>query len=1577
MGTFQKIIHTYEPKDVILGPDQLEQFKDDLGKVDPEEIESAADGERFILLLKKFRETVERNNRLNGDNYPHLLKSLLAVGADGLYSDNLRFIFELIQNVDDCSFPTPDDCKLDMQFDFNGGRIILTYNETGFTPFNVFAITGIAEAAKNITAHKKEIGEKGIGFKSVFGVATKVLIRSGWFSFELHKDHFTIPIPAYADDRFHPGTEMTLFMPAGKTRSIYDELKEKYCEKDALFNRNPLLFLNKLTYLKMHFDIYRSMEFCVSRSEIEHQDEISREDNIIISVDLHDHDHQYHEVNETKKITCTRYTYNVNYGHNVCKSRYGVNTAVGSMNGKDMHLQVVVPHIEDLHAVGNGSLYSFLPTKLKLTVPIVCHVPFKLDASREFVDDQDENLWFRESSKHFANLMMHVYSDWSKTVKEQILYYLPGISESLVAKNNGKEHCLRKQSVFSGSYFLEQPLLHTTNGQYHCAKDILCFDPAESLPMPESVHRMMNYQRDLFIPPTDIDLHRFGIQPIQKVYLKLFNLALLKPEITAEALKYLDDSPFEYPSKSLSLTKSLPLVTSQIIEIMKYPALVNIFQSTAVKSIREAKRPSFVVEAEGHSRLQEILYSGFDPSETPKLVAQYLKTIGYNCLCMDIGERQYLPCYNAIILSRHNPLSAFAAFCRAIDDRDTFAIRVALREASERLNQYVDNNLGSPEEYLKLLRDIRRIVKDSLGKKGYKNYLDLILKSGTDKGRFIQELLQNADDCQYPSGVIPSFSVSVVGTKIITECNEVGFNRNNIRAITAIGESTKNRLLDGKLQTIGEKGVGFKSIFAVASEVKIYSGDYNFSLSDQEPTIPKLITSPLEKVSGTKMEISLKNGNNVPDFTDKALLELCLCLRNLKQIVINGRRVSIEDSNDIRTIKVDRKTYQFKRFKHRFTVSNKEAIAECENGSRLISPVQQIVCYVPEKNEQSEYPLYSGLPTKHKIKVPMIIDAPFELTTSREEIELGSILWNDAIRKEMYAAILNVIEELRHSQRARVLRFARFVPRRLGSDTRYFNDISDTDYINDFGYLSLLSKAELLPTFDFDVFVAPIEKKATRFPRVANLLFANGEFGYAIPAGIIDLPGTEYDPLMNALKYETAGFEKVLPILEQHAERNIQNDVFRETLYEYLQNAPSEYHSRVAKLAIIPVYGSSAGTTNYISWKEESIFVKKGANTSSDDYYVLNDTLLPKSSCEKMLGVNINEMNKEWEQTRYNEKLHSIIRGSNMEDIYYYLISEFSNGMFAKYNSIGTLLELKEYIPLKNQCNEITVTELFLCNQPEGYFPVDIIRKSTVHQECTQFAALLKCKDLSTIYYEDIRNNTNGLLLTADDVETLIDEYFKNSDEILRGFYQDGLLLDELLTDYNLDYIVMGRGMTSYQQFVFPENPVKNFQQLRAHIKKQMQNPIRIISERVERTVQRGKRSDGSTFALDSNDARKKTLTTYSPEGSYGQCFCQMCRRVKPYSLIEVNNIQTTPEYYFDQMRVSLCLECSKHFEALRSNTKIRDAYIAAIKNAKITTQGTIDIPIGNEEKLTFTATHLAEIQEILKNTPQKLKSQR
>ena len=116
---FQELLQKYKNKAYDeLGKKHLDELYQDLPKVDAEEIISAEDGKNYIELLKKFREVVAENDKFHGTNYTKLLRSVLSVGEDGLYSNNLRFIFELIQNVDDCDYEKPEFCCLDMRFDF-------------------------------------------------------------------------------------------------------------------------------------------------------------------------------------------------------------------------------------------------------------------------------------------------------------------------------------------------------------------------------------------------------------------------------------------------------------------------------------------------------------------------------------------------------------------------------------------------------------------------------------------------------------------------------------------------------------------------------------------------------------------------------------------------------------------------------------------------------------------------------------------------------------------------------------------------------------------------------------------------------------------------------------------------------------------------------------------------------------------------------------------------------------------------------------------------------------------------------------------------------------------------------------------------------------------------------------------------------------------------------------------------------------------------------------------------------------------------------------------------------------------
>ncbi|MBD5080995.1 MAG: hypothetical protein HDT44_04440 [Ruminococcaceae bacterium] len=1591
MTTLQDLQNEYGKIDCRdLGSRRLEQLRDGLKKVMPTEIVSTEGGKMYIELLRKFREAVAENDKLHGDNYPQLLNSLLSVGEDGLYSNNLRFIFELIQNVDDCDYKDAADCKLDMRFDFENDEIVLTYNEVGFTPFNVFAITGIAEAAKNISSEKNQIGEKGIGFKSVFGVADRVWIKSGWFSFELYKDNFTIPISAYSAFNYYSGTQMILYVP-GKAKQIYKEIKNQYCKKDALFSRNPLLFLNKLTSLKIYFDGFRNMKFHVMRTDDKNYNPFKVENNVEISVDLNDYENGS-EFKEKREIRCTRYTYHVVFSKMACCARYGENTKVGQENGKIMILSAVVPDAEFLSEIGKGALYSFLPTQLKLTVPIVFHAPFKLDASREFVDPQDNNLWFQEASQYLSELMDRVYLDYCKKAKEDILKYLPGKKESLFANNNGKEKCLTNQDFFNGAHYLDLPILYTIDGEYKNANEVFCFNEKEKITEPDKVCRLMEYSLSLF--NATIINNKFEIEIKKNVKDEMFRKALASADKTGDILDYLDSVSYVYTEDLISQIASIKISLEQAYIILKHSKLTDLLRKICCDEIKKNKRFKLEIADVSGKIITDVLGDNIELNDAPEKVRKYMEYCNKKCICIDESNGVFLPCYNAILISEKEPLLSFISFCSDIDSNNLFTMRMKWREQSKKLNESVDDLTIPEKNYMQMLRDIRLVIHEILGKEGYCRLLDIIQKSGTGKGRFIQELIQNADDCNYAPNVTPSFLLSVKNQTITTEYNEMGFTRANIRSITAIGESTKKRLLSETSTTIGEKGVGFKSIFAVASKVTIHSGDYHFSLSAEKPTIPDLCEGEQKNVSGTRMEIQLKNNELALDYKEKDILELCLCLRNLKKLTIGKHTVTICDTEGKRTINIGKNEYVFKRFCHNFTITNDAALEERKEGYKEISTEQQLTCYVPIEGTQSDFPLYCGLPTRHKIKIPMVIDAPFSLTTSREEIETEGSKWNEIIRAEVYSLILKVIESLKKEERDKILRFIKIGQVPSKGEPLYYNDTFDLSYLNKYDFLSLLRLKKIIPTFNQDIFAVPNERTARRYPSVVTYILnhlPSSEYNEIDTSSIVDADNNQYSSVLNALYCSEVSFSYIFSFVFKYSERFVQNEDFRKDLYEYickkLTEVPNEYREQIKELKIIPVYGTEYDTTIYTSWEENNIFVKPNALRSDGDYYVLNEKLMSKSLCEDIYAVNINEMNSEWEHDRYNKKLiEKICNEDDMPSVYNFLLSEYDSGRLKNNDSFRVLSTYMNKIPLKNQCDNIVACRnLFVCDVP-NYFNTEMIKRITVHNECTELAKCIGLandvgiKSLRNIHYEDIQFYEE---LTEDDIEVLTDEndghYFYNYVEILRRFYYDDLISDELLKKYEIEYVKFhSYEISDYSDdFDFPSEPIGNREMLADHIKNLCSAPPEIITVTEERSVQKIENSDGEQYSIDSKKVRDITMNRYSPEGENDKCFCQMCQNWEYKTYIEVNNIEKSPDFFFEQLRIALCLKCSKYFETLRDKKSIIEAFLTKIKECDINDEydEPIKISIGEgEETISFTPKHLAEIQEILKQRPKSKK---
>ena len=92
------------------------------------------------------------------------------------------------------------------------------------------------------------------------------------------------------------------------------------------------------------------------------------------------------------------------------------------------------------------------------------------------------------------------------------------------------------------------------------------------------------------------------------------------------------------------------------------------------------------------------------------------------------------------------------------------------------------------------------------------------------------------------------------------DCNEVGFTKQNVKAICSISQSTKG-VVDRSKGFIGEKGIGFKSAFKVAHEVHISSGPFQFKF-DSRPLLgmiaPIVESFPEEHIVSGETQILLR-----------------------------------------------------------------------------------------------------------------------------------------------------------------------------------------------------------------------------------------------------------------------------------------------------------------------------------------------------------------------------------------------------------------------------------------------------------------------------------------------------------------------------------------------------------------------------------------------------------------------------------------------------------------------------------------------------------------------------------------------
>lgn len=179
-----------------------------------------------------------------------LTKRLHLSIAQKLYQKSTHFVLELIQNADDNHFNTE---LPSLTFKYKNRCLQIDCNEIGFTAENVGAICSAGDSSKAGEAQAgRYIGQKGIGFKSVFKAADLVWISSGAYSFKFDKNQpLGIITPIW--DRF-PGEDPTFSHVGGRPpsyTSFYLQLAKQYNEQELIkdlssIDSRLLIFLRKL-----------------------------------------------------------------------------------------------------------------------------------------------------------------------------------------------------------------------------------------------------------------------------------------------------------------------------------------------------------------------------------------------------------------------------------------------------------------------------------------------------------------------------------------------------------------------------------------------------------------------------------------------------------------------------------------------------------------------------------------------------------------------------------------------------------------------------------------------------------------------------------------------------------------------------------------------------------------------------------------------------------------------------------------------------------------------------------------------------------------------------------------------------------------------------------------------------------------------------------------------------------------------------------------------------------------------------------------------------------------------------------
>ncbi|KAL4784029.1 hypothetical protein BJX76DRAFT_348158 [Aspergillus varians] len=295
--------------------------------------------------------------------------------AKNLYNSTARFVFELLQNADDNSYRIAKATSIDpfISFRVYNRRIVVECNEDGFTHENLVAICNVGKSSK--TSAQGYIGEKGIGFKSVFMVAWKAHIQSCGFSFSFHSGMGMIsPVWEETEEALpHALTRITLFLHETGSDEALDRQRETTLQQFRELKATFLLFMKNLRRIDVKIYDDSEMEVSSTTFSMQHQKEgqVELKQETVQDGEIQEHTQYYY----TTKFTAS----------NIPSSENRQYTESELLNKEYANPNIIlafpITH-SSVPIIKSQDVYAFLPVR-NMGLPFLIQADFVTDASRQ------------------------------------------------------------------------------------------------------------------------------------------------------------------------------------------------------------------------------------------------------------------------------------------------------------------------------------------------------------------------------------------------------------------------------------------------------------------------------------------------------------------------------------------------------------------------------------------------------------------------------------------------------------------------------------------------------------------------------------------------------------------------------------------------------------------------------------------------------------------------------------------------------------------------------------------------------------------------------------------------------------------------------------------------------------------------------------------------------------------------------------------------------------------------------------------------------------------------------------------